>query len=830
MRLTLKAKILTTIISLSVIGLTVFGYLSFKTYQDDKMAFVYDYLTAETTSRSKLFTMASEDYEILLSSIISKIDLKNRGESDSVIGFLEGDQKRITGLYYHVPVEESLNQVTMFEASNDRTWSWESIHAAPFGLSLLDRKSGNFVFKKVIGQDKAYAAIVFKQFDLLNMLSSTSDRFNFILAKNKIMSKNQVELDPATVADLKQQISEAPGLSGLLNVTLGDIPYFVSFSRLGSDEMLLVNMIPEHKVLLVQQTFLHQVVSFLILMASVSLLIGTLSSRWLTWNIDKLTHAAREIENENFDVQVDIHTKDELETLGTAFNNMNYKIRNLLEELRNYARELEDKVKERTKELQHLTDIQKGMLNALGQGFVIVDKEHKVLPVYSKVAEDMFEVVPNEVEPYSIMGVDQEQGNTFKEFFEMVFNDMIPFDDMTRIAPDMRSNHKNQKIQLSYAPITSGEDDGQKFEYVLIVGTDKTVEFENMEKFKKEWTYSQMISKIAGNRFAFIKILSESMNMLRKSTEALDSGEEYAVRTVQRLVHTIKGSFSYFYIQDLTEKCHALESSLEPHYNVKDCTEELKLHVMNEIYTIQEYLEDFISKNDSIIQYKDAAKNRSVAFDDMVQFSAMLEKRDPTLRDLFAERFFTSPVGLFFQMYPSIVKELGTKLNKEVRFTMIGGDVKIPDGPWEEIFANFIHFIRNSVDHGIEFPDARESAGKTPFGTITFQFNMAETPAGKVLRVNLKDDGGGIHWEKLAAKDPTVKSHQDAIERIKTGGISSKDTVSDISGRGVGVSSLFSAVADYGGKADMESVPGKGTMLTIELPLKSGKSGLKLAA
>src|SRR5690606_15392939 len=124
---------------------------------------------------------------------------------------------------------------------------------------------------------------------------------------------------------------------------------------------------------------------------------------------------------------------------------------------------------------------------------------------------------------------------------------------------------------------------------------------------------------------------------------------------------------------------------------------------------------------------------------------------------------------------------------------------KIPDGPWEEIFANFIHFIRNSVDHGIEYPDVRESAGKQNYGMITFQFEMMEKENEKVLKIELQDDGAGIHWEKIAAKDPSVTSHHEALERIKTGGISSKDSVSDISGRGVGVSSIFEAIAGMGG-------------------------------
>lgn len=827
MNLSVKAKILSSIISLSVFGLSVFGYFTFQTFKHDKLAFVYDYLTNETQSKSALFTMATEDNELFLSSIISRIDIKTKNSLDSVKSFLEGDQKKIMGLYYHVPSEATLSEQTLFEGADQttRAWSWKDLNNAPLGVSIIDRKNGYFLLKKELGEDSGFAAMVFKQIELWNILSSTEGRHNFILNKNRLIAKETVKLDTAAIIALKPRMLETPGSFGLFEEEIEGEPYFVTYSKLGSDDLILMNLIQSKKVLLVQDILFRQILGFLVLMVSISLLIGTIAARWLTWHLDGLTQAAVEMENENFDIQVEVTSNDELGTLGNAFNNMGSRIKNLLEELRIYNLELEQKVKERTLELQSLTDIQKGMVNALGQGFVIIDKEHKILPVYSKVAETMFEVIPDEVEPREIMGVDETQGAAFKEFFDMVFANAIGFDDMARLAPELRTNSKHQQIALSYAPITSG--DGQETEFVLVVGTDKTQEFENMEKFKKEWNFSQMIMKIASNRFALNKIISESLNMLTKCMDYVHADHEYALRDVQRLIHTIKGSFSYFYIQDITHLCHDLESYLGTYYDEKHCPPDQTATILERVMAIQVALECYIDHYDNIIQYKDAASCKSVPVDELIEFSNYLKKKSPELEEMFTQKFFKTEVSPYFQMYPTIVKELGTKLNKEVQFKMRGGNTAIPDGPWEEIFQQFIHFVRNSVDHGIETADDRREAGKVAHGEIVFDFKVVEN----ALHVTLSDDGRGVNWEKIAAKDPSVKSLEDALERIKTGGISSKDEVSDTSGRGVGVSSLFSAIEQFGGTSTFESFAGTGMKITMKLPFANlKKKDLKLVA
>lgn len=831
LNLSVKAKISCIIISLSVIGLSAFGYFTFQTFKDDKLAFVYDSLTNETQSKSVLFNTAAENNELFLSSIISRIDLKTKNSLDSVKTFLEGDQKKILGLYYHVPSETTLNEQTLFEAvdQSNHQWGWRELTRAPMGISIIDKKNGYFLLKKEIGIENSYAAMVFKQLDLWNMLSSSEGRYNFILNGNNIVAKDAVALGTASILSLKGRMLETPGSFGLFEEKIDGVSYFITYSKLGSDELILMNFIQSKKVLLVQDLLLKQIIGFLVLMVSVSLLIGTIAARWLTWHLDGLTHAAVEMENENFDVQVHVTSKDELGTLGNAFNSMGSKIKNLLEELRIYNLELEQKVKDRTRELQSLTDIQKGMVNALGQGFIIIDKEHKILPVYSKVSEDMFEVIPNEATPKEIMGVDDATAQSFKELFEMVFAGMIEFDDMSRIAPDLRINSKNQRIQLSYAPITNG--DSKESEYVLVVGTDKTVEYENMEKFKKEWNFSQMIMKIASNRAALNKILSESMNMLNSCLDYVAADHDYAIRDIQRQIHTIKGSFSYFYIQEITHLCHDLETDLGVFYNEIRIPQDQKSQIIDRVLAIQVTIENYIEQYESIIQYKEATSSKNVQVKELVEFAKFLKNRDPEIERAFSNKFFSTPVGPYFQMYSTIVSELGTKLNKQVKFTLKGSDTHVPDGQWDEVFAQFIHFIRNAVDHGIETPDTRTAAGKDPVGEITFAFEIDKSEGEEALKITLSDNGAGVNWEKIAAKDPSITCLEDALERIKTGGISSKDEVSDISGRGVGVSSLFSAIDKFGGKSEFHSYAGQGMKISIVLPFENMKKrDLKLVA
>ena len=816
--ISVKVKIFIVIITLSVFTLGVFGLLSFNTYKKDKMAFVYDHLSSEVQSSSMVFSSNIESYDAYLSSVISGVDTNSKSLGKAQIKNLEKNQ-RVQGIYLSIPQKKTSQQISLFESSNwkIRKVMWEQMNSAGLGLSLMDRKNGTFLYKKSLSNN-SYAVVVFKQQELSSLLYIGKGRFNFLLKNETVISKDGMSLSRQDLTKLTSEIKNLKSSLGLFETTFEGDHYLVAYSKLNFRGMILVNAIQVKKVLMVQDVFVKQFSLFLLLMISVSLLIGTISGRWFTWHLDRLKNAALEMKNENFDTRIEVINEDELGTLGLAFNAMGSRIKYLLEELKQYNTQLEIKVQERTIELQYLSDMQKAMLNSLGQGFVIINKDYQLLSIYSRVAEDMFEVVPNQVSPTQLLGLKTNEGVNYKEFFGFVFDHVVEFDDMAQFSPSSLINSKNQQIQLSYAPITNSQTNS--LEYIMVIGTDKTAEIESMEKFKKEWAFSQMILKIAKNRDAFNKILKESLSMLDKGNDLLEMNAPFAIKDAQRFVHTIKGSFAYFNVEAVAHKAHNIESDLNPHLHFKDGPAELRQQTQQQLHELKVFVVDYIDQFENILKFKESTSKQLVSVTDLNHFYSILNQKHPQLAEVFTDTFQSVKVDQFFKLYPDLIKDLAIKLDKEVQFSLIGGDINLPAGPWEEIFGQFIHVVRNSLDHGIESAAARVSKGKTQQGHIKFKFEKRANS----LVVNLSDDGKGIDWQAIARKDNSIKTEEEAIRMIMQGGVSSKDEVSETSGRGVGVSSLFSCVERLGGQIKIKTQIQKGTEIEIEIPLYTRSS------
>ena len=817
--LSVKSKILILIIALSVLSLAVFASLTFSTYKKDKLSFVYDSLASETNSKAHALTSVIENNELFLNTIVSGFDVKTRRISSTQENLLRQNPK-IQSLHYHIEGQKDQEEVTLYTSTESSIkLDWNQVHALPNGFSAINAKKGLFIIKKPLGNKNSYALLAFQNVDMGGLFKSSGSRNWTVL--------NLSELDKSASADsfLTEQKAKMNQAFGLFEAEKDGKSYFVSYSKLPYQDLVVTSTIKMSSVLLVQDYFLKQVVLFLTLITSISLLVGVLSARWLTWHLDQLTTAAQSFENENFEHRVEVTGDDEMGLLGMAFNSMGEKVKTLLDELRIYNTQLEEMVRARTEELQNLTNIQNAMLNSLGQGFVIIDKDFKVKPVYSKVAVDMFDTVPDEATPAELMGVNEDEAKNFQELYDLAFNQIMDFDDVSKLSPEMRSNTKEQKIFLNYAPIKNAESGA--LEYVMMIGTDKTAELESLEKFKKEWEQSQMVMSMASNRFSLMKVLNEAMSMMKTCLNVLEEDKPYAARDVQRLVHTIKGSFSFFHITDMTKLAHELETYLTQYFDTEFLNNDVKFYTLDKIMGIQVAIECFIDHYDPILQYKDGVKSKSISLTRMEEFGQELKKHDRGLYQAFKDKFYCTKLSSYFQMYPSMVKDLGLKLSKEVRFVMEGGDIDLPDGKWDELFGQFVHVIRNTMDHGIETPDERLAVGKKRTGEVSFKFALTESH----LLITLSDDGRGLDWQKIAVKDPTVKSEADAIARIINGGISSRDEVSDLSGRGVGVSSVFALVETWGGKATFVNKVKQGIDIVIEIPLEAAmeKAWLKAA-
>ncbi len=180
------------------------------------------------------------------------------------------------------------------------------------------------------------------------------------------------------------------------------------------------------------------------------------------------------------------------------------------------------------------------------------------------------------------------------------------------------------------------------------------------------------------------------------------------------------------------------------------------------------------------------------------------------------------PISIVFSRFPRMVRELAAKLGKQVELKTIGDSTELDKGLIEKITDPLTHLVRNCLDHALETPDVRVAAGKEPCGTITLR---ASQIGGRIV-IDVIDDGAGLNRAKILAKAAErgitasdAMSDEEVWQLIFAPGFSTADAVTDISGRGVGMDVVLRNVQSMSGRVTMSSEPGKGTKVTISLPL-----------
>ncbi|MDG4867315.1 chemotaxis protein CheA [Guyparkeria sp. 1SP6A2] len=183
------------------------------------------------------------------------------------------------------------------------------------------------------------------------------------------------------------------------------------------------------------------------------------------------------------------------------------------------------------------------------------------------------------------------------------------------------------------------------------------------------------------------------------------------------------------------------------------------------------------------------------------------------------------PVKKVFGRFPRVVRDTARTLGKEVNLELEGEDTDLDKNLVEALADPLIHLVRNAVDHGIEMPDEREQAGKPRAGTVL----LSAAQEGDHIRLSIRDDGSGMDAEVLRRKgvekgvvDPDAAERltdQECFELILHPGFSTKDQISDISGRGVGMDVVKTAITKLSGTISIDSSMGEGTQINIKVPL-----------
>ncbi|MDX1772099.1 MAG: chemotaxis protein CheA, partial [Planococcaceae bacterium] len=182
-------------------------------------------------------------------------------------------------------------------------------------------------------------------------------------------------------------------------------------------------------------------------------------------------------------------------------------------------------------------------------------------------------------------------------------------------------------------------------------------------------------------------------------------------------------------------------------------------------------------------------------------------------------------VETVFNRFPKMVRQLARDLNKKINLEIIGAETELDRTVIDEIGDPLVHLIRNALDHGVERPEIRVANGKPEEGTVV----LRAYHSGNHVFIELEDDGAGINRDKVLNKAiskgivtnemAATMTDKQVFELIMASGFSTADTISDVSGRGVGLDVVKSTIESLGGFITIDSTEGKGSLFSIQLPL-----------
>lgn len=227
--------------------------------------------------------------------------------------------------------------------------------------------------------------------------------------------------------------------------------------------------------------------------------------------------------------------------------------------------------------------------------------------------------------------------------------------------------------------------------------------------------------------------------------------------------------------------------------------------VINQAMLAQRVVEAGLARNGAV----------AVGLDDLEQLTREIQDSVMAIR--------AQPVKSVFQRMPRLIREVGAATGKQVRLVTEGEGTEVDKTVIERLSEPITHMIRNAIDHGLELPEARLAAGKPPQGTVRLS---AQHRSGRIV-IEVSDDGAGINRERVRSiamsrgliPADALLSDDEIDNLIFAPGFSTADSVSDISGRGVGMDVVKRSIQALGGRIVISSRPGEGSTFTMSLPL-----------
>lgn len=481
-----------------------------------------------------------------------------------------------------------------------------------------------------------------------------------------------------------------------------------------------------------------------------------------------------------------------------------------------YSKKLEHLVEERTREIVSLNKMMKALLDSLNQAFFIFYKDGSCSPIYSQACLNILETNPSDKKIWDVLNLKTEKIQGFQNWIQTLFSEMLPFEDLAPLGPITRPHSENKSVSLQYFPIRNSDS---QIEAVVCVATDITDLVAAQKQAEIDRSKADSILKMVQHKKQIELFFNETKKDFKKVLPLLDSAISTTTsEEILRFLHTLKGGAASFSYLTLKEKCHYAESYfIENTENFSPSNKSTFKELFHELHKI--FLAD-VKNYEAMFGKISSIKTVDISQTD---FDFLLEKVSSVLiKNEFTEKYLCEAVAEHISHYPQVITQTAQTLNKSIKPLEISGlDVKVPKQRFDSLFQVLIHALRNSVDHGIENSEKRVKNGKAPEGLISLSISKSPTH----LKIALKDDGQGIDPEKIRQKlslahSPFAnQSNEEIIYRIFDPQFSTKQEVTEISGRGIGMDAILNEVNQLKGSIKINTQLHQFTEFIIEVPL-----------
>jgi len=463
-------------------------------------------------------------------------------------------------------------------------------------------------------------------------------------------------------------------------------------------------------------------------------------------------------------------------------------------------------VQKRTQEIDARNQDMRLVLDNVGQGLFTIGLDGCMsLERSSILAQWLGAGLPGQTFCEYLASHDGDFSSQFGIGWEAILEDVMPLPLLLDQLPS-RLELPDRILRFDYTAILELPTK-ESLHKLLVVVSDITAQVHREQAELEQQEMMTVFEKVVNHRSAFAEFLEESERLV----DFLVDSEDSALPLVKRQVHTLKGNCSIYGLRGLSRLCHDIETRICELGDGMTGADKRKL---------QTHWHNLPEKTDRFLKWK---SNPRIELEEVEVIDFRKRVASGLARPLIVQtisNWTLQPTQVKLEHFGEQARHLARCLGKvEVSVEIESNRLRLEAEPWRGFWANFTHLVRNAVDHGFENVEERRRARKVEPAVLRLRTFTQD----QAFVVEIRDDGRGIDWEAVRARAVQmgipVETHEQRVQALFVDSLSTRDEVTEYSGRGVGLGAVRQACSQLGGEVAVESQSGLGTTFRFSFPL-----------